>query len=970
MDFGDLGSALNGLPGGRGVVAGGADSEVPIFSIERVQLQFQISSMAAMAVSNNVLYMALSTGRILRIDLSNPQDIDDVSLPKKPAEIGIIRHIFLDPTGTHLLITTTLSENFYLSSRSARPKPLTRLKGHAITAVAWNPSEPTTSTKSILIGTADGSVIETYIEPSEEYFKREERYFRPAWKAPGGGAIDGLHVDVLPGKPDLRRVIVTAGGRLWHWVSKIVRHAPGDVSPTFVKFFDAEAAAVHKDFQPAARSLLAISPDDGDPEFLDDLSYAWLNESGVYYGKLYTAPTTVELGNVIFKDSRLFPESRLPQGQNPIQSVALTKYHILVLKDNEIFAINMLDGKLVFHDRLPYTEKFVGLMADRKSSTFWTYSSENIYEITVTREDRDIWRIYLAQKRFDEALRMAKYPQEKDAVAIANGEFLLENSSFIEAANVFGKSTKPFESVAISFLELQRADALRQYLVVKLAGLKPAAKMQRTILASWVVELFMEKLNSLEDAVSAKLSEQSNEDEIVQANKAKPNGLFSKKSAKADVSNEAEIERIKKAFQEFVVQHKAVLDRRTTYDIISSNGREDELLFYANSIDDHSFMLSYWVRLEKWKEALYVLRKQESPEVYYKYSTVMLVNCPRDAVDSWMRVPELVPRKLIPAILSYSATVTGGLDQNQAIPYLLYVINKLKSEDTAVHNTLIAIYASHPTRDESALLEYLELHDQERFYDTDFALRLCIKHERVQSCIFIYSSMKLYEEAVNLALEHDNVELASIVADRPLDDAALRKKLWLRVAKRVIYKEKGIKSALDFLKRCELLKIEDLLPFFPDFVVIDDFKDEICTALEEYSRNIELLRKEMDESTLTSENIRNDIASLDRRFAIVEPGERCFICSFPLLARQFFVFPCQHAFHQDCLVTRTAEIAEPKLKAEIKALQAEVAKGQSAEKLDALVSSECLLCGDHMISTLDNGLFEEEDPAVERSWAL
>jgi uncharacterized membrane protein (GlpM family) len=26
------------------------------------------------------------------------------------------------------------------------------------------------------------------------------------------------------------------------------------------------------------------------------------------------------------------------------------------------------------------------------------------------------------------------------------------------------------------------------------------------------------------------------------------------------------------------------------------------------------------------------------------------------------------------------------------------------------------------------------------------------------------------------------------------------------------------------LQQCELLKIEDILPFFPDFVLIDDFK--------------------------------------------------------------------------------------------------------------------------------------------------
>lgn len=53
------------------------DASLPIFKVERVQLQFSISSdFVAAQVANNVLVLALSTGRILRIDLDNPGDID------------------------------------------------------------------------------------------------------------------------------------------------------------------------------------------------------------------------------------------------------------------------------------------------------------------------------------------------------------------------------------------------------------------------------------------------------------------------------------------------------------------------------------------------------------------------------------------------------------------------------------------------------------------------------------------------------------------------------------------------------------------------------------------------------------------------------------------------------------------------------------------------------------------------------
>ena len=53
------------------------DAELPIFNVELVQLEFNISSdFVAAQVANNVLILALSTGRILRIDLDSPSDID------------------------------------------------------------------------------------------------------------------------------------------------------------------------------------------------------------------------------------------------------------------------------------------------------------------------------------------------------------------------------------------------------------------------------------------------------------------------------------------------------------------------------------------------------------------------------------------------------------------------------------------------------------------------------------------------------------------------------------------------------------------------------------------------------------------------------------------------------------------------------------------------------------------------------
>jgi hypothetical protein len=431
----------------------------------------------------------------------------------------------------------------------------------------------------------------------------------------------------------------------------------------------------------------------------------------------------------------------------------------------------------------------------------------------------------------------------------------------------------------------------------------------------------MSKLNSLDDTLitKAELSENLNPEQT-----------------------RDQLDAIRTEFQDFAKKYKADLDRKTTYDIISSHGREEELLFFASTVNDYNYVLGYWMQRERWREVLDVLKKQTDPEVFYRYSSGLITHVATDLVDILMRHSDLKARNLIPALLNYDRNFKGPLSQNQAVRYLLHVINQLNSTDAAVHNTLISIYATHPSKDESQLLSYLESQGDEPSFDSDFALRLCIEHARVQSCVHIYSSMGQFLQAVELALVHDEIDLASIVADRPVSNPALRKKLWLAVAKKVISQSNGIKTAIEFLKRCDLLKIEDLIPFFPDFVVIDDFKEEICAALEDYSRNIDGLKKEMDESSQTATNIKIDIAALDHRYAIVEPGEKCYICGLPLLSRQFFVFPCQHAFHSDCLGRKVME-------------QAGLGKGKRIRELQGLISKGMLVGAkrDRAIAELD-----------------
>ncbi|KAL4942639.1 hypothetical protein BDV06DRAFT_191705 [Aspergillus oleicola] len=943
---------------------------LPMFDIKHVQLQFPLAAdFVAAQVADNVLILALSTGRILRIDLNNPEHIDDVDLPRKSSEVGVIRRMFLDPSASHLIITTTLGENFYLHTQSRQPKPLSRLKGLLIESVAWSPLLPTASTREILFGTTDGQVWETYIEPSTEFYRREERYATSIYRTQDGSAVTGVWAETLPTKPEQRRVLIATHGRLSSFVGRTGRSGREGGGSIYADLLGRETPIVHEIARPSgsAPSSLAVSPPgphghnvDGQPE----KEFAWLSSEGIHHGLL---PYSAEKMNSPFESSTMlvrsiFPATESARGgkkliQNPITAMTLSEWHVLVLVEGRVVAVNRMNDEIVFDQEvLESGQAALGLVTDAMKGTYWLFTGQEIYEICVQDEDRDVWKIFLQKQKFDQALQYAHTSSQKDAVATASGDFLASKGHYEEAAEVWGKSSKAFEDVCLTLIKRGQHDALRKYLLSQLSVYKKSSSMQRIMVASWLIEVFMTKLNTLDDNITtnAELAEAESTEEI-----------------------QNELKTVRNEFQEFATKYKSDLDQKTVYDIISSHGREKELLFFATVISDHNYVLSYWIQRENWSEALNVLQKQSNSEVFYKHSSVLMTYAATGLVEILMRQTNLEPEKLIPALLNYNNTVSVPLHQNQAVRYLNFIIVNHPRPTAAVHNTLISIHASSRSSSEAGLLTYLQSQPSSPPpYDADFALRLCIQHQRVQSCIHIYSAMGQYLQAVELALQHEDIEMAAIIADRPEGNNKLRKKLWLLVAeKRIRQPGTGIKDAIEFLRRCELLRIEDLIPFFPDFVVIDDFKDEICTALEDYSRHIDALRQEMDNSAQTARQIRSEIAALDTRYAIVEPGEKCWICALPVLSRQFFVFPCQHAFHSDCLGREVLEGAGGKKKY-IKDLQSQLNEGaltssrreEIVKELDGLIAEACILCGDHAIKQIDKPFITVSDNVDE--WAL
>lgn len=314
---------------------------------------------------------------------------------------------------------------------------------------------------------------------------------------------------------------------------------------------------------------------------------------------------------------------------------------------------------------------------------------------------------------------------------------------------------------------------------------------------------------------------------------------------------------------------------------------------------------------------------------------------------------------------------------------------------------------------ESLILKYFESCNTDKNYftgnfdiqfDLVFILRLASRYRRIKTSVYVYSMMGDPDSAIALALKHDEVELAILVAEKASTDSSTTvKRLWLKIASHLISRSLAdikylgqhlkyfevadklnnqkmqIQKLLHFLStKCESLTMKDLLPLFPDFVVIDNFKEEIVKSLQSLSLEMTDLSDEMESSLSQEKKIKKRIGDFkEDSIQIVEPYESCMICHKILTTRKFFTFPCSHSFHQDCLVKKILSSNNYKLKSEVYSLQkkliASVGDNKQLAKIkdqiDEALSRRCCLCTDMIINEIEQPLVAANDKEAAK-WAI
>ena len=930
-----------------------------LFQNGRIDIGPLNEQITLMDAASSVIVLALSNNHLLRIvSNANINDRQDIDLGRRQDDK--IVGLFLDPTSSHTIICVFNArdrqyETLYLHSTSRKPVVLKRLKGSEITSVAWNPDakREDKSTRELLLGTSNGLVFEAEIEKQEKYFKQ---VFSVDASRPE--PISGLRIDRFKASQQPKYfIMVTTPRRAYQFIG----HLESTEVPVFQSVLspgqpNKRYLELPGDIKNSVLSFFAPFPS-------SPTSFAWSAGCGISFGELdfrslgmYRArPTEQPVETVLVGEPQLWPYPKPANDSMPRATplaIASTEFHIVLLYENRFDVLCLINQKIVMSEPLPvqHSSGMTGLAMDPVMEVMYAYSSRVIYKIEAMNETRDVWRLFLEKSMYDAALKYCSdNPVHKDQVLTAQAESLFKQGEHEKSANLFAKTQQSFEEVALRFMQADLSPALKKFLLSKLKTLPSRDKTQLTMVCTWLVEIYLNTLNKFKD------------EGLVDAYKT-----------------------LQDEFREFLQDSRVQdnLDKPTAYDLIASHGNMEDLTFFASLIQDYERVIAHYVQSGQYTKALELLDQQPNLDLYYRFTPTLIQHVPNETVEFCMRRPELVPRQLIPAFIRYEQNSwdTDADTGHQAIRYFEWCISDyIKNKDPAIHNYLISLYVKLP--DDTKLLAFFDKFGHEPVYDLKYALRLCARQNKTRACITIYSTMGLYEEAVDLALSVD-LELAMKNADLT-ENEEIRKKLWLSIARHVVKdskeKKEDIERAMAILSKAHgLLKIEDILPFFPDFKKIDHFKETICNSLKEYNVDIETLKRDMASATSSARSIRKDIQELRNKSTVIAANDSCGLCGLPLLSRPFYKFPCGHGFIADVLAVEVKKHLKPSARRQLERIEAKLktsGKGPQYAELkaeyDEIIAADCIICGEMVIDLIDEPFIGADEQATfMQSWSI
>lgn len=369
----------------------------------------------------------------------------------------------------------------------------------------------------------------------------------------------------------------------------------------------------------------------------------------------------------------------------------MTDFHALLLYTDHVTAISLLNYQVVYEEYFAdQLGKFVDITRDLQTNAIFACTGRNIFRFKVTNEHRHVWVLYLEKDEFELAkLYCQDNAAHLDIVLVKQAELKFSHKDYMESARIFSETQSSFEGVCLKFMEINEYDALLVYLKNRLDKLDAQDKTQITMLAVWIVELYLTQM--------ARCSA---------------------------IEQQAKIRKYQMEFDAFMKTAKVVEcvrnNRTVIYDLMASHGDNFNLSSLTAVNKDFESTLDQYINQGKFKEAVAILNNQTKPELFYKYCPMLMEEIPGETIDAIIgQGRRLNPIQLLPTLI----TQETESQQNESIRYLEFCTVSLGCADQAIHSFLVKLYAQLKS---DKLMTYLELQGKDIslvHYDVHYALR-------------------------------------------------------------------------------------------------------------------------------------------------------------------------------------------------------------------------------------------------------
>lgn len=405
--------------------------------------------------------------------------------------------------------------------------------------------------------------------------------------------------------------------------------------------------------------------------------------------------------------------------------------------------------------------------------------------------------------------------------------------------------------------EVDAATPLRLYVLEILKALPAPMKSQKTMLAIWLVEIYLHQIAAAENYESL--------------------GLYNSPQTAPTLRRDE----ITSDFQRFLRDFSMHLDYPTVVSLITARNQRSLLLYFTRIMGDYHRVVSILITSQKYSEALSLLMDAQTEKIelfIYKIAPMLMEHEPERTVEMLLRKEHLSFASLLPMIMHYTSKLDERVlqaekyadhedvmhvEDNYAIRYVQQQLERcgisLSSSSTATEggggggvggeddadrdgidldlwgsstiepvliHTFVWLLAKYdPTGREERLtvllarlvqLREMRFLDDHVALDMEYVLRMCRMFHRKRSAIRALLLLQHRLAAVTEALSVD-VGFAKVIAQKGFAkviaqkecDVDMKKKLWLVIAGHQIAHDVDIKQAIAVIAESDgVLQIE------------------------------------------------------------------------------------------------------------------------------------------------------------------